>query len=94
LCNNLPCAPELLQAPLCLQVNAAGRALSRILGEMLAALLAGVPPEDMTAIAKTMVERAKAGDVGAARLWGSAGLRRWPEEAEVRQREAITDFMG
>jgi hypothetical protein len=50
--------------------------------------------EDVTAIAKALVDRAKAGDIGAARvlldrLVGSGDLRGWPDEAQVRERELL-----
>ncbi len=56
------------------------------------AFLAGVTVKDVEAIARALVERAKAGDLGAARLLlervvGSEEIWRSPDEAQVTQAE-------
>ncbi len=56
------------------------------------AFLAGVAVEDVTAIARALVDRAKAGDLGAARwllerLIGSEEIWRQPDEAQVSAKE-------
>jgi hypothetical protein len=60
--------------------------------------LQGVTPENITAITKATVERAKAGDLVAARLLmeflvGPKDVQRWPEEAEIRHTEVLTKFI-
>jgi hypothetical protein len=62
------------------------------------AFLAGVTLEDLTAIATALVDRAKAGDLGAARLLlerlvGIEELRRWPGEVDVKQAEELARLM-
>jgi len=58
----------------------------------------GVTPEDITAITKATVDRAKVGDLGAARLLlerlvGTEEVQRWPEEAALRHTEVLNEFI-
>jgi hypothetical protein len=63
------------------------------------AFLAGITPEDLTAIGRTLVERAKGGDLQAARLIverfvGPQTLGEWPTAGDVQRAEMFDSLLG
>jgi hypothetical protein len=62
------------------------------------AVLAGVTAEDVTEIVRAVVDRAKTGDLAAARvvldyLIGPRGLRGWIDEVQINQKEEFDEFI-
>jgi hypothetical protein len=63
------------------------------------AFLAGITPADLTAIGRALVERAKAGDLQAARLIverfvGSETLGDWVTPGEIERAEVLDSLLG